>query len=460
MSSNAFVNASGNNILDITGTLRMRNSGATIPANAAVPVKFFDDNNINSVDIKAPPVLDVSNTVYKLPTNYPATAGLSLLSDVAGNMSWGDPIGSLACLDASNVDISGLIVNVWNTPSQVSQAIGTCVQYTAARDISNGTVCITEISNNKVMAANPQSFQTGQEYEKLIGVALEDATAGSLIKILEEGYCSVRGDAVGEISGNILLTSGNSGNVFGVQDNGGDGIRFQDSGGAGGNYSINESYDITFDAGPGETIKIIIDASSSWQFEHGSSSMFDRLGFQTSTNGIIFNNGPIIPGMEQSSTAGPPWATGYLSPSPSAGYIFPEEFDGSAPFVFSSTHLTGNPTANDDGVQMDLAGVNGGTPKVYDTGTRYIKFYFESDVLPNFDGWNFIVSSGAAIGVSYPINSLLYLSSNSSGPSAPYSTVTSSNPSTGTSTIPIGYTLSIIETNPAEPYIFARIHDR
>ena len=453
MSQTPFVNASSQNVLDITGKLRMRPLSG-----AAQQVQFFDDGGSNSVDIKAPPA--VTSTTYTLPTSYPATTGLSLLSDVAGNMSWGDPIGSLACLDASNVDISGLIVNVWNTPSQVSQAIGTCVQYIAARDISNGTVCITEISNNKVMAANPQSFQTGQEYEKLIGVALEDATAGSLIKILEEGYCSVRGDSVAGISGNILLTSGNSGNVFGVQNNGGDGIRFQDSGGAGGNYSINESYDITFDAGPGETIKIIIDASSSWQFEHSTFALYDRLGFQTSSNPFTaFNNGNIT-GMEQSSTPAADWSQSYLSPSPSAGYIFPEVFDGAVPFVFSATHLIGNPTANDDGVQMDLAAVNGGTPKVYDTGTRYIKFYFTSDGSPNFDGWNFIVSSGAAISVSYPINSLLYLSSNSSGPSAPYSTVASSNPSTGTSTIPIGYTLSVIETNPAEPYIFARIHDR
>lgn len=452
MSTTPFVNASSNNVLDITGTLRMRPLSG-----AAQQVQFFDDGGVNSVDIQAPST--VANTTYTLPTNYPSTAGLSLLSDVTGNMSWGDPIGSFACLDASNVDISGLIVDVWNTASQVSQAIGTCVQYTAARDISNGTVCITEISNNKVMAANPQSFQTGVEYEKLIGVALEDATAGSTIKILEEGYCTVRGDAVGEISGNILLTSGNSGNVFGVQNNGGDGIRFQDSGGAGGDYSINESYNITFDAGPGETIKIIIDASSSWQFEHSTFALYDRLGFQTSTDGITFNNGNIT-GMEQSSTPGADWSTSYLVPSPSAGYIFPEVFDGAVPFVLSATHLTGNPTANDDGVQMDLAAVNGGTPKVYDTGTRYIKFYFTSDGSPNFDGWNFIVSSGAAIGVSYPINSLLYLSSNASGPSAPYSTVTSSNPSTGTSTIPIGYTLSINETNPVEPYIFARIHDR
>ena len=451
MSQTPFVNASSNNVLDITGKLRMRPLSG-----AAQQVQFFDDGGSNSVDIKAPPA--VTSTTYTLPTNYPATTGLSLLSDVAGNMSWGDPIGSLACLDASNVDISGLIVNVWNTPSQVSQAIGTCVQYIAARDISNGTVCITEISGGKVMAANPQTFQTGAEYEKLIGVALQDATAGSVIKIMEEGYCTVRGDQdPGILSDNIELTSINNGDVFGVNF---PGIRFQDSGGTGAGYSSGESYDITFYAGPGETIKIIIDASSSWQFEHSTFSLYDRLGFQTSTDGTTFTNGPNIIGMEQSATSTAPWSTSYLPSAQPAGYIFPKEFDGAAPFVFSATHTQGNPTANDDGVQMDLSGVNGGTPKVYDTSNSYIKFFFESDGVPNFDGWNFIVSSSSTINVNYPINSLLYLSSNASGPSAPYSTVTTRNPSTGTSTIPIGYTLSVIETNPAEPYIFARIHDR
>ena len=69
MSSNAFVKASGNNILDITGTLRMRNSGT------ALPVKFFDDNNNNSVDIQAPSTV-ISNPVggYKLPAAAPTVA--------------------------------------------------------------------------------------------------------------------------------------------------------------------------------------------------------------------------------------------------------------------------------------------------------------------------------------------------------------------------------------------------
>ena len=452
MSQTPFVKASSNNVLDITGTLRMRPL-----LSVAQPVQFFDNGGSNSVDIQAPST--VANTTYKLPAAAPTVGGQSLLSDTAGNMSWGNPaaVGSFVCLDASNVDISGLIVDVWNVASQVSKAIGTCVEYTAARDISNGTVCITEISGGKVMAANPQSFQTGAEYEKLIGVALQDATAGSVIKILEEGYCTVRGDQdPGNLSGNIQLTSINNGDVFGVNSSG---IRFQDSGGTGANYSNGESYDITFYAGPSSTIKIIIDASSSWQFEHTAFSLFDRLGFQTSTDGITYTNGNIT-GMEQSSTAAAPWATSYLSPSPSAGYIFPKEFDGSVSFVSSATHLIGNPTANDDGQQMDLSLVNGGIPKVYDTSNSYIKFFFESDGTPNFDGWNFIVSSGSILNVNYPINSLLYLSSNASGPSAPYSTVTTRNPSTGTSTIPIGYTLSVIETNPAEPYIFARIHDR
>ena len=31
------------------------------------------------------------------------------------------------------------------------------------------------------------------------------------------------------------------------------------------------------------------------------------------------------------------------------GELSPKEFDGAAPFVFSSTHTQGNPTANDDG---------------------------------------------------------------------------------------------------------------
>ncbi len=448
MSTTPFVNASNQNVLDITGKLRMRPLSS-----AAQQVQFFDDGGVNSVDIQAPST--VASTTYKLPAAAPAVGGLSLLSDTAGNMSWGNPaaVGSFVCLDASNVDISSSIVNVWNTATQVSQAIGTCVEYTAARDISNGTVCITEISGGKVMAANPQSFQTGAEYEKLIGVALEDASAGSVIKILEEGYCTVRGDPVVGLSGNILLTSpptGTSGNTFGVNNSA---IRFQDSGGSGGSYGNNANLNVTFDAGPGFTIKIIIDASSSWQFEFASTAMYDRLGFTTSQNGTSFTNGPNIIGMEQSATPTAPWSDSF-SPDPS-GYIFPEAFDGAIPF------LSQNPIPNDNGQQMDLSLVNGGTPKVYDLGARYAKFYFRSDFGTTLAGWNFIISSNNIIGVNFPTNGLLYLSSYASGPSAPYSTVTSQNSTGGgIGNIALGYTLGANTSDTTQPYIFARVHDR
>ena len=485
MSQKAFVNASGNNILDITGTLRMRNSGATIPANAAVPVKFFDNNNINSVDIKAPPVLDASNTVYKLPTNYPATAGLSLLSDVVGNMSWGNPIGSLACLDVSNVDISGLIINPYTTSSQVSQAIGTCVEYTAARDISNGSICVTDISNGKVMATNPTSFLTGNSYERLIGVAIEDASAGSIIKILEEGYCSVRCDtipgppsSVFDPSSQIALNNLTNGTVQTATPQG---IYFTDSGGFGANYLSNESFSITFDAGVGGVCQIVIDSSCNWDFElgvnsgnnppGGYTSMFDRLGFQTSSDDITYTNGDIS-GMEQSSNPNPPWSTtralGPLPPFPESGYIFPQEYQSSVPFVpytpgsgVDPLPPTTNPCPNEAAIQMDLSVITpgGGGQKVYDTD-RYLRFYFASDGSVTNSGWIIGVRSNGPFGSganSLPSNNaLLYLSS----ANLENSTINL------TSAIPIGYVLGSeyddLTLAPASQklYVFARIHDR
>jgi len=253
MSQTPFVNASGNNILDITGTLRMRPLSG-----AAQQVQFFDDGGSNSVDIQAPST--VANTTYKLPAAAPTVAGLSLLSDVAGNMSWGNPIGSLACLDVSNVDISNQVIDPYTNSSQVSKAIGTCVEYTAFHDISNGTVCVTEVSNNIVYAANPQTVLTNLEYERLIGVAIEDASAGSIIKILEEGYCSVRvdpyDDGLPPPAGSlptINLNGTTSGNTY-VADQ--SGTYFRDDGGILGPYANSQIRNITFDAGLGNTAYI------------------------------------------------------------------------------------------------------------------------------------------------------------------------------------------------------------
>jgi len=452
MSQTPFVNASNNNVLDITGTLRMRNSGT------ALPVKFFDDGNINSVDIQAPStVINNPPGGYKLPAAAPTVGGLSLLSDTAGNMSWGNPIGSLACLDVSNVDISNQVIDPYTNSSQVSKAIGTCVEYRAFHDISNGTICVTEVSNNRVYAVNPQTVLTNLEYERLIGVAIEDASAGSIIKILEEGYCTVRvdpyDDGLPPVPGSvplIILDTTTSGNTY-VADQ--SGTYFRDDGGILGNYSNGQTRNITFDAGLGNTAYIQLEASpipTEWEFEFGAFGgtptgvMYDRLGFQTSNDGITYTNSS-IQGFCSSTNANPPYGSGQdTDPN---GYIFPMEFDGAAPIG------AGNPPAGASGTLVDPATftVPGQLPPA-GSQSRFLRFYFTSDGGAAFSGWNLLVkgTGNPAAGPTYPINSLLYLSQ--------INLERASNILGGN--IPVGYTVSENLGDTVNQYVFARVHDR
>jgi len=453
MSTTPFVNASGNNILDITGTLRMRSLSG-----AAQQVKFFDNGGTNSVDIQAPSTV-ISNPVggYKLPAAAPTVAGLSLLSDVSGNMSWGNPIGSLACLDVSNVDISNQVIDPYTNSSQVSKAIGTCVEYTAFHDISNGTVCVTEVSNNIVYAANPQTVLTNLEYERLIGVAIEDASAGSIIKILEEGYCSVRvdpyDDGLPPPAGSlptINLNSTTSGNTY-VADQ--SGTYFRDDGGILGPYANSQIRNITFDAGLGNTAYIQLEPgilATEWEFEFGigggnpTSTMYDRLGFQTSTDGITYTNAS-IEGFCSSANPNPNWNS--TQAANINGYIFPMVFNGNDPVDPAAS----NPPPGASTVPVTFGPLPAQLPPA-GSQTRFLKFFFTADGSNTFSGWNLLVkgTGSPAAGPTYPINSLLYLSAINL---ERVSNILGGN-------IPIGYTVSENLGDTINQYVFARIHDR
>jgi len=339
-----------------------------------------------------------------------------------------------SCLDASNIELSSSIVDVYANSSQVNQAIGTCVQYTAAEDISNGSVCVTVISNNKVMAANPSVLGSQMEYEKLIGIALEDAVAGETVRILEEGYCTVRADELllgSPTQIEIQLSSSNSGNTLSLAETI---FTFMDSGGDGGDYSNNQEYEITFDAGSGNTAEIVIDSESAWNFEHFSSgSMYDRLGFQTSNDGISWANASIM-GMCSSDEVNPPWSQYQVNEM--NGYIFPETFVGLEPLTSS------NPTANNNGSQMALQSL----PAIIAPGARYLKFYFRSDGSVSRDGWKFKIKSSNPV---FQVNDLLYLSGTN--------LENASNTATGSAAL--GYGLLGV-FNGTGSYVFARIHDR
>jgi hypothetical protein len=133
---------------------------------------------------------------------------------------------------------------------------------------------------------------------------------------------------------------------------------FTDSGGGGGNYNPNESYDHIFVAPSGLNASFTI---NDIEFEHSSFSMYDRLGVQSSPDGVTWTNVSFA-GFRSSATATAPWSTSFGSPS-TPGWIFPRD-------TSTLSSLGGNPS------------------QTFDVGQRYVKFTFISDGSVQERGWS------------------------------------------------------------------------
>ena len=156
-------------------------------------------------------------------------------------------------------------------------------------------------------------------------------------------------------------------------------VDFRDSGGLPLNYQANESYNLVFDAGSGNTWEM---TPQSFEFEHSSGgSMYDRLGIQTSTNGSTWAN-VALTGFLTSSTSTAPWSTSQ-NPGGAPGWIFPQT-------------SVGSPVT---GVVVPLA-------------ARYVRFTFFSDGSAQRAGWDISMVStgggGGTIAVAY--DTALYIS--------------------------------------------------
>ena len=129
-------------------------------------------------------------------------------------------------------------------------------------------------------------------------------------------------------------------------------VDFRDSGGLPSDYGPNELYNITFDAGVGNTWDM---KTITCNFEHsGSGIMYDRLGLQQSNDGITYTN-VSLSNFYQSATSTPPWST--TRTSTTDGYIFPVD-------------------------QTNIANVT------YNINSRFVKFYFTSDNSSQRSGWD------------------------------------------------------------------------
>ena len=88
-----------------------------------------------------------------------------------------------------------------------------------------------------------------------IGIALANVFAGSDVEVLIKGVCTGRRVTTFLPSAETVeldnTTNGTTRNLTNA-------TTFLDSGGSGGNYSGNENYSITFDAGLGSTAKITV----------------------------------------------------------------------------------------------------------------------------------------------------------------------------------------------------------
>ena len=138
---------------------------------------------------------------------------------------------------------------------------------------------------------------------------------------------------------------------------------FTDSGGSGGNYQPNESYDHIFVAPSGLNASFTI---TDIEYEHSTFAMYDRMGVQSSPDGITWTN-VSFPGFRTSAVSTAPWSTSYGSPS-TPGYIFPKD-------LAQLSSLGGNPS------------------QTFDVGERYVKFTFESDGSAQERGWNLAMNA-------------------------------------------------------------------
>ena len=337
--------------------------------------------------------------------------------------------------------------------------------YTALRDISNGAVCMTELSNNRVYAVMTDPSRnslTGNGVKYLLGVALENAASGENVRILSNGYCTIRGDFRQQIpedpsgvkQGVVSLSKATNGNIYSTDISG---ITFTDSGGLSRNYGREENFSLSFDAGKGRTIDLSVNDLLT---EIGTVSLWDRLGFQVSDDGKRWENADIS-GLiqadpsrpEQLEPPWPPGGTGTTIPSGTStsitkGWIFPERESGQTYSLDRTRRDTsGNPTGSygPEYLSQIKAAFN-------DDMRRYIRFYFRSDGGLEFAGWNILVksSSGApAFDNTAPENAILYLSQTGIGKATTF---------TG-SGIRLGYSVIDSSANSLGSFTYARIQD-
>tara|TARA_R100001443_G_scaffold454_1_gene1824 strand:+ start:9504 stop:10613 length:1110 start_codon:yes stop_codon:yes gene_type:complete len=251
---------------------------------------------------------------------------------------------------------------------------GPSARYVASESIVCGQPLARKIesSTGKTYAVLATTSSATNEF---LGISLETASLDDTILVLTSGNTTVAFNTGSAAPSVIKLDDDTTESEINLAA--GQTILFTDSGGTGSDYAAGETYEILFDALSGNSVELSFDSMS---FEHSTYSMYDRLGFTTSANGISFAN-VSYSWMQASDDSTPAWDSDFLggvawnSAQASPGYVLPRD-------------LT---RAN----SMPLGGYSGSN-YFYDTGARYVKFYFTSDGSSQRSGWQIQVRSSNA----------------------------------------------------------------
>jgi len=241
---------------------------------------------------------------------------------------------------------------------------------------------------------------------------------GGTAQVLINGFATCRRTSTNIPSTNsVALTNTTNGTVGTLTNQ----TTFTDSGGTGGNYGSNQNYSITFDAGAGRTINFTIVSLS---FEQTNTRLYDRMGFQTSNDGVNYSN-PNLTGFHTTNVTTPPFGSYYINnnsrSNDTTGNVFP----------VTETFLTG-----------------AGGSLTQNTGARYLRFFFFSDSSSIRAGWELTLTPDTPYpvgAVPVPVATTMYIDSND------LTRVTDTN----TSQLPIGF---VAYNNADNDSIFCRIH--
>ena len=277
-------------------------------------------------------------------------------------------------IDFSNLNISAIKADL----SQTSQTqYGRVVTAKASSDIDNGAIVVWDYSGSELKAKMPAGTTPNQH--EIIGIAIEKITSGNIGKVLIYGYATAKiASQTISVVPTLLLDGTSNGSTTNVSDVS-NATSFQDEGGTINNYSPSSNYIHTFyNHGGNISLKFI-----NWEFEHTTTSMFDRLGFTVSNDGLTFTNAEFVPfssnntegGFNRSINNTAPWSIGRDNGVNTNGYI-----------------LSKNP------------GTSFPVNSIINTGYKYVRAYFYSDVSTQSTGWEIEVY-GTQATIESPITS-------------------------------------------------------